>query len=65
MSLRLVVYDLDGTLVDSRRDLVTAVNRTLGRLGLRPPVAPLDGPNVEARLRGRAMLRRALLEARR
>jgi hypothetical protein len=32
----------------------------LGTLGLRPPVAPMEGPNVEARLRGRALLRRAL-----
>ena len=32
----------------------------LGELGLRPPVAPMEGPNMEARLRGRAMLRKAL-----
>jgi hypothetical protein len=32
----------------------------LGRLGLRPPVAPMDGPNVEARQRGRALIREAL-----
>lgn len=32
----------------------------LGELGLRPPVAPMAGPNVEARRRGRAMLSRAL-----
>jgi hypothetical protein len=32
----------------------------LGELGLRPPVAPMDGPNVEIRQRGLAMLRRAL-----
>jgi hypothetical protein len=32
----------------------------LGDLGLRPPVAPMEGPNVEARLRGRALLREAL-----
>jgi hypothetical protein len=35
----------------------------LGRLGLRPPVAPMDGPNVEARQRGRALLRQALEDA--
>ena len=35
----------------------------LGKLGLRPPVAPMDGPNVEARQRGRALLREALKDA--
>ena len=35
----------------------------LGRLGLRPPVAPMDGPNVAVRERGRALLRRALERA--
>lgn len=32
----------------------------LGELGLRPPVAPMEGPNVAARQRGRAVLRRLL-----
>ena len=32
----------------------------LAELGLRPPIAPMEGPNVEARQRGRAMLRKAL-----
>jgi hypothetical protein len=32
----------------------------LGELGLRPPIAPMRGPNVEARQRGRAILREAL-----
>jgi hypothetical protein len=32
----------------------------LGELGLRPPVAPMEGPNLEARERGRAIIRRAL-----
>ena len=32
----------------------------LGELGLRPPVAAMEGPNVEARMRGRALLRDAL-----
>ncbi len=31
----------------------------LGELGLRPPMARMEGPNVEARRRGRAMLREA------
>lgn len=34
----------------------------LGELGLRPPIAPMDGPNVEARRRGRALLRQLLRE---
>ena len=32
----------------------------LGELGLRPPIAPMEGPNVEARQRGRATIREAL-----
>ena len=32
----------------------------LGELGLRPPVVPMDEPNVEARQRGRAIIREAL-----
>jgi hypothetical protein len=35
----------------------------LGRLGLRPPVAPMNGPNVAARERGRALIRQALNQA--
>ena len=37
-------------------DVLTA----LGKLGLRPPVAPMDGPNRESRARGRAFIREAL-----
>jgi len=32
----------------------------LGELGLRPPIAAMQGPNVEARQRGRAVIREAL-----
>jgi hypothetical protein len=32
----------------------------LAELGLRPRVAPMEGPNREARERGRAIVRRAL-----
>jgi hypothetical protein len=32
----------------------------LGALGLRPPMAPMEGPNVEARMRARAVIREAL-----
>lgn len=41
---------------DNYLDVLTA----LGKLGLRPPVAPMDGPNAAVRKRGRAMLRAAL-----
>ncbi len=37
-----------------------AVLGLLGDLGLRPPIAPMDGPNVESRSRGRAIIRDAL-----
>ena len=32
----------------------------LGELGLRPPIAAMDGPNVAARQRGIAIIREAL-----
>jgi hypothetical protein len=35
----------------------------LGERGLRPPIAPMDGPNVSARERGRAFIREALKAA--
>jgi phosphoglycolate phosphatase len=34
MPIRLLLYDLDGTLVDTREDLANAVNRTLAEVGL-------------------------------
>lgn len=33
--IKLIIYDLDGTLIDSRRDIANAVNWTLKELGLR------------------------------
>lgn len=36
------------------------VLEALGERGLRPPIAPMDGPNVVARERGRALIREAL-----
>jgi phosphoglycolate phosphatase len=35
-SLRLIAFDLDGTLIDSRADLVASVNATLTHLGRHP-----------------------------
>ncbi len=41
------------------RDYVEVLG-ILGELGLRPPIAPMEGPNAEARRRGRAVIREAL-----
>ena len=41
-------------------DTYVDVLAALGDLGLRPPVAPMEGPNVAARERGRALIREAL-----
>lgn len=41
---------------DDYRQVLTG----LGELGMRPPVAAMRGPNVEARRRGQAILREAL-----
>ncbi len=35
-SIRLLVFDLDGTLIDSRQDLCNSVNATLTNFGLKP-----------------------------
>ena len=44
---------------DNYADVLAA----LGVRGLRPPIAPMDGPNREARERGRAFIRAALQAA--
>ena len=41
-------------------DSYVQVLAALGELGLRPPIAPMDGPNRAARERGRAFIREAL-----
>jgi hypothetical protein len=41
---------------DNYRQVLAA----LGELGLRPPIAPMEGPNVDARQRGRAAIREGL-----
>jgi phosphoglycolate phosphatase len=44
MDFRLLIFDLDGTLVDSRRDLIDAVNATRASLGL----PPLDDQTISS-----------------
>ncbi|MCX6614759.1 MAG: HAD hydrolase-like protein [Acidobacteria bacterium] len=44
MDIRLLIFDLDGTLVDSRKDLVLSVNATRAHLGL----PPLDEDTVSS-----------------
>ncbi|HSD67637.1 MAG TPA: HAD hydrolase-like protein, partial [Vicinamibacteria bacterium] len=39
---RLLVFDLDGTLVDSSRDIAAAANAALARLAPGTPPIPLD-----------------------
>ncbi len=48
------------TLRERGFDDYVQVLAALGELGLRPPLAPMEGPNVEARLRGRSIIRDAL-----
>ncbi len=50
---------LRGRGITNYRDVLAG----LGELGLRPPTAPMDGPNIEARSRGRAVVREALARA--
>jgi phosphoglycolate phosphatase len=56
--MHLLIFDLDGTLVDSKQDLIDSVNAARGYMGL----GPLPGPDV-ARYVGRgalALIRSAL-----
>ncbi len=54
----LVVFDLDGTLVDSAPDLIDALNVILGREG-HPPLPLADGRRMVG-AGGRALIRRGL-----
>lgn len=58
MPPRAVLFDLDGTLVDSAPDLVAAVQALCAELGAPPPDAPAVRQVVSAG--GRAMLRKGL-----
>ena len=52
------------TLREKGFDSYADVPAAPGALGLRPPMAPMDGPNVVARERGRVFIRQALRDAR-
>jgi phosphoglycolate phosphatase len=56
--IRLVVFDLDGTLIDSQRDLVLSVNAARARMGL----DPLDDDRIASYVGNGAptLIRRAL-----
>jgi phosphoglycolate phosphatase len=53
-----LVFDLDGTLIDSRRDITTAINRMRGELGL-PPI-PLAAVATMVGEGARLLVERAL-----
>ncbi len=46
MSLRLILFDLDGTLVDSATDITNAFNYAIGQHG----IPPISRPEIEAML---------------
>src|SRR4030067_486846 len=48
-AIRLIVFDLDGTLVDSKVDLANSVNHALGAFGSPPPSHPESKPCAMSR----------------
>jgi phosphoglycolate phosphatase len=60
---RLVVFDLDGTLVDSSRDLATAVNRALRRVAPSAPGLPEDVVRTLVGSGARVLVARSLARA--
>jgi phosphoglycolate phosphatase len=60
---RLVVFDLDGTLIDSSRDLAAAVNRALRRAAPDAPALPEDVVRTFIGSGARVLITRSLAEA--
>jgi phosphoglycolate phosphatase len=60
---RLVVFDLDGTLIDSGRDLATAVNRALRRVAPAAAALPEDVVRSFVGSGARVLIARSLAEA--
>src|SRR6266545_1739259 len=56
---RLIAFDLDGTLIDSSRDLADSVNELLGDLGA-PPL-PLEDVTKMIGMGAKVLIRRALV----
>jgi phosphoglycolate phosphatase len=59
----LLVFDLDGTLVDSLRDLATATNRALDRIAPGTPPLPVEEVRAFVGDGARQLLRRSLEKA--
>jgi phosphoglycolate phosphatase len=59
----LVVFDLDGTLIDSSADLAAAVNATLARIAPSAPALPLERIRSFVGHGARALVERTLAEA--
>lgn len=60
---RLVVFDLDGTLIDSSRDLATGVNRALRRVAPQAPALPEDVVRSFIGSGARVLITRSLAQA--
>ena len=63
MTAGLVVFDLDGTLIDSSADLAGAVNATLARIAPEAPALPVERVRSFVGHGVRALVARALAEA--
>lgn len=61
---RVVVFDLDGTLIDSSRDLATAVNRALQRVAPGAPALPEEAVRSFIGSGARVLIARSLERAR-
>ena len=62
-ALKLIVFDLDGTLVDSLADIATALNRTLARLSPGAPGLSRDAVRSLVGMGARELVARALPRA--